>query len=161
MSMRGKGRQGGMTIIEMMAVVAVIGILTALLMPSVRSYAARAKVSEALVLFTNCRTLVQEIYTSASDLPGADNWGCEATNPSRFVSNISTNDDGQVKITLGNQVQDLRLAQHYITFQPLNTSGQKMTDLDLGSPVRRWRCGAEIDGTDVKAELLPSSCRGL
>ena len=36
-----------------------------------------------------------------------------------------------------------------------------LTEDDLGTPVRRWRCGSPGDGTDVKHEFLPSSCRGV
>lgn len=153
-------RQSGFTLIEVMIVVAVLGIIAAIAMPAFQGYQLRAKVSEGLLLFTNCRNQIQEVYLSGSDLPGADNWGCEATNPSRFVSSISTSNEGVVTITFGNQVNDLRLSQHYITFAPLNGAGGVMADANLGTPVRRWRCGSTADGTDVKADWLPSTCRG-
>lgn len=150
----------GFTLIEIMIVVAIIGILVSVLMPQVRGYTARAKVSEAVLAFGNCRNIIHEVYLSGSSTPGADNWGCEVEKPSRYVERIRTDDAGVIRITLGNEVGDLRLAIHDITLAPLNGSGMVMREEDLGSPVRRWRCGSTIDGTDVKPDYLPASCRG-
>ena len=143
-----------------MSVVAVIGILASVLLPQVRSYQARAKVSEAILAFSNCRNMIHEVYLSGANIPGADNWGCEVEKPSRYVERIRTDDAGVIRITLGNQIGDLRLAIHDITMAPLNGAGMIMREDDLGTPVRRWRCGSTIDGTDVKPDYLPSSCRG-
>jgi type IV pilus assembly protein PilA len=155
-----RNRQAGLTIVELLTVVMVIGVLTALIMPQVRSYQLRAKVSEAILSISNCRNIIHEVYLSGSDIPGADNWGCEVERPSRFVERIRTTDEGVVRLTLGNEIGDLRLAIHDITLAPLNGSGMVMREEDLGTPPRRWRCGAPGDGTDVKAEFLPGSCRG-
>lgn len=155
-----RSRQSGLTIIEIIVVVMVIGVLAAILMPQVRTYQARTKVSEAILALTNCRNVIHEVYLSGSDIPGADNWGCEVERPSKFVERIRTDDAGVIRLTLGNEIGDLRLAIHDITMAPLNGSGMIMREEDLGTPVRRWRCGAASDGTDVKAEFLPGTCRG-
>jgi len=157
----GRNSQAGFTLIEVMIVVAVIGILAAVAMPTFRDYSARAKVTEALVQLTNCRNIIQEVYMSGGALPGVDGWGCEADNPSKFVERISTTNEGIVKVTLGGQVGDLRLAFHDITMAPMNSSNQVMGDLDVGSAVRRWRCGSTTDGTDLNPNFLPASCRGI
>jgi type IV pilus assembly protein PilA len=158
--MRSETSQSGMTVVEVLIVVAIIGIIASVAMPLVNGYALRSKVSEGLLLFTDCRNQIQEVYLSGSDLPGADNWGCEASNPSRFVASISTSDEGIVKITFGNQVNDLRLSQHYLTLAPMTGAGTVMAEQNLGTPVRRWRCGSPTDGTDIKADWLPGNCRG-
>jgi len=152
--------QKGMTIVEVLMVVAIIAIIAAVVMPNVRSYSARAKVSEAVLSLSNCRTVIHEIYLSGAEIPAVDSWGCEAEQPSRFVERIRVTDDGLVRLTLSNLIGDGRLAIHDITLMPLNSAGNPMSDTDLGTPVRRWRCGAQTDGTDVKLDLLPSSCRG-
>ena len=153
--------QAGFTLIEVMIVVAIIGILASVAMPAFRDYSARAKVSEALIQLTNCRNTIQEVYLSGGALPGIGNWGCEAENPSKFVERITTDSNGIVFVTLGGQIGDLRLSQKDITMAPLNATNTVMTDLDLGTPVRRWRCGSAGDGTDLNPNFLPSSCRGL
>jgi type IV pilus assembly protein PilA len=156
-----RSAQSGMTIIEVMIVVAIIGIIASVAMPNYRSYAIRAKVSEAVLALSQCRTVMHEIYLSGSSIPGIDQWGCEVERPSRYIERITITADGIVKLTLGNQIADLRVALHDITFAPLNSSGQIMGEDDLGTPVRRWRCGSPADGTDVKAEYLPGTCRGV
>ena len=158
--MRRRGSQSGFTLIELMIVVAIIGILASVAMPGFRDYAARAKVTEALVQLTNCRNIIQEVYVSGSALPGIGAWGCEAENPSKFVERITTTDNGIVLVTLGGQVGDLRLSQKDISMAPMNSSNAVMSDADVGTPVRRWRCGSPADGTDLSANFLPSSCRG-
>jgi type IV pilus assembly protein PilA len=157
-----KRKQAGFTLIEVLLVVGIIGMLTCIMMPSVRGYQARAKVTEAMLLLTQCRNIITEIYTSGADrLPGLDNWGCESEKPSRYVERIRTTNEGIIKLTMGNEVGDLRLAIHDITLAPLNSSNRVMGEDDLGSPVKRWRCGFEGDGTDVPTNFLPSSCRGV
>jgi type IV pilus assembly protein PilA len=154
-------RQAGLTIIELIVVVAIIGIIAAVAMPNYRAYSLRAKVSEVLLAFSDCRNILSDIYLSASTLPAIENWGCEREKPGRYIERITVTAEGIVKLTIGNELTDLRVNLHDITFAPLNVSGQLMTEDDLGNPIRRWRCGAATDGTDVKAEYLPGSCRGV
>lgn len=149
-----------MTLIEVMIVVAIIAVIAAVAMPNARSYSSRAKVSEAMLSLSHCRTVIHEIYLSGSEIPAADSWGCEVEKPSQFVERIRVLDDGLVRLTLSNLIGDGRLAIHDITLMPLNGAGNPMSESDLGTPVRRWRCGASVDGTDVKLDLLPSTCRG-
>jgi type IV pilus assembly protein PilA len=153
-------RESGFTLIELMITVAIIGILASIAMPAFRDYAARAKVTEALVQLTNCRNIIQEVYISGGSLPGIGNWGCEAENPSKFVERITTTENGIALVTLGGQISDLRLSQKDVSLAPMNAAGAVMTDIDVGSPVRRWRCGSPTDGTDLNHNFLPSSCRG-
>jgi type IV pilus assembly protein PilA len=155
-----KPAQGGFTLPELLIVVAIIGVLAALLMPTIRGYTIRAKVSEAMLMINQCRNQVSEVYASGADIPVPDAWGCEADKPSRYVDSLNTKDDGIIVVTLGNEIGDLRLSLHKITLAPLNGAGNLMSDADLGTPIRRWRCGSATDGTDLKAEYLPSTCRG-
>lgn len=158
--------QSGFTLIEVMIVVAVIGILASVAMPSFRDYSARAKVTEALLALVTCRDIVSEIYLAGGPLPTAGNWGCEATNPSKFVERIDTDANGIVYVTLGGQIQDLRLSQKDVTMEPLNDSNAVMSDLDSGNAVRRWRCGnpglspGGLPLTDLNLNFLPGTCRG-
>jgi len=155
-----KRPHAGFTLPELLIVVAILGVLTSLLMPSIRGYQIRAKVTEAMLALNQCRNQIAENYASGSDLPLDNAYGCEAVRPSRFVQEVGTTSEGVIKVQLGNEIGDLRLSLAYITLAPLNGAGQPMTDLDLGTPIRRWRCGSPADGTDLKIDYLPTTCRG-
>jgi len=157
--MRRTSRQAGFTIIEVMLVTMIIGVLAALILPSIRVETARVKMSEALLAFGTCRNMVSELYNSGGDSPGAGNWGCESvvgTPVSVYVDSVTTEDDGLIKVSLRG-FNDLSIDFHDITLTPLDNTGTRAVD---GSIVRRWRCGSVADGTTVPPQYLPGTCRG-
>jgi len=155
--MRRYGTQGGFTIVEIMAVVAIIGVLAVIVLPSVKANTIRVKMSEALLNFSGCKAIITEVYLSGGDSPGGGNWGCEvAANASTYVDNITTTDEGVITVWL-HGFGDLRLNTHRLSLTPLDATGNVMTG---GGYVARWRCGSPADGTDVPAQFLPASCRG-
>ena len=160
----GRQRQGkarGFTLVELMGVIAILGVLFILVMPYIRGYTIRAKVTEGMQMIAQCRNQVYEVYASGNDLPGANNYGCEAVQPSRFVQEITTTDDGVIVLMLGNQIADLRLSLFKITLAPLNGSGQRRGIEPRSASLMRWRCGSALDGTDPElGPYLPSTCRG-
>ena len=140
-----------------MIVVMIIGVLAAIVLPSFRSNAVRAKISEAILALSTCKNAVSELYMSGGDPPGAGNWGCEASNVSTYVDTISTDDVGVITASLRG-VGDLRVDFHDLTLAPLDNTGN--LPAGGGAPVRQWRCGNPGDGTNVLANFLPASCRG-
>lgn len=149
--------QAGFTIVELMIVVMIIGTLAAIVLPSIRSYTVRAKMSEAMLALSPCKDAVSELYQSLGDPPGADQWGCEASNVSQYVAETHTTDFGIVRVVL-HGFNDGRLDSREITLAPLDSSGNLPTG--SGFIVRTWRCGSPVDGTDVPQQYLPSGCRG-
>ena len=88
-----RSMQQGFTLIELMIVVAIIGILAAVALPAYQDYTKRAKMSEVILAASACRTTVTEIVQTATSLPSAGNWGCENSSAaSRYVASISTSD---------------------------------------------------------------------
>src|SRR5258706_2556195 len=74
-----KAVQKGFTLIELMIVVAIIGILAAVALPAYQDYTARAKMSEAILAASACRTSVTETAQAASTVPAGGFWWCESS----------------------------------------------------------------------------------
>src|SRR5204862_2341920 len=151
----------GFTLIELMIVVAIIGILAAVALPAYQDYTVRAKMSEVILAMSACRTSITEVYQSGGSAPGAGNWGCEvsAGSGSKYVNAINT--DGNGKVTATVQSITTSVNGSVVTLMPLQsatttsvfTSGSSQT-------LYGWRCGNTTDGTNVPGKFLPGSCRG-
>ena len=96
--------QKGFTLIELMIVVAIIGILAAVALPAYQDYTVRAKVSEVILAASACRTSITEsIQSGTTPRPVNNAWGCESTSStSKYVSAIQTNMAGDIFVRSAN-----------------------------------------------------------
>ncbi len=150
-------RSSGFTLIELMIVVAVIAILASVVLPVVQNYSVRARVSEALMVMSACRTSVSEVFSAHTVTTGANGWGCgENSTTTRYVASLNTTVDGAIVVTLRNisTVVD----GSTIVMVPMKSPGQPATVADVGTALFGWNCGAAP--TSLGASYLPSSCRG-
>src|SRR5947209_17920225 len=96
--------QKGFTLIELMIVVAIIGILAAVALPAYQDYTIRAKMSEVILAMSSCRTSITEVYQSGpTTAPLSDGWGCEiltASQQTKYVAGVHTTIDGKVLATV-------------------------------------------------------------
>jgi type IV pilus assembly protein PilA len=147
----------GFTLIELMIVIAVIALLSAVVLPVVQNYSVRAKVSEAIMVMSACRTSVSEVFAAQTTTGGANDWGCgENHTNTRYVSSLNTTVDGAIVVTLRNLGADVDGAT--IAMVPLKAPNQPATVADIGTTLFGWSCGA--GPTTLGAVYLPSSCRG-
>ena len=149
--------QKGFTLIELMIVVAIIGILAAVALPAYQDYTIRARVSEVILAASSCRTAVSESVQS-SQSAALDLSGTCAFTPTKFVMSGNVTAAGIITVA-GSQVTlggDTTAALRDVQLSPFVNG----TALLVGSPgvtITEWRCGPGAQPMPKK--YLPGSCK--
>jgi type IV pilus assembly protein PilA len=156
--------QKGFTLIELMIVVAIIGILAAVALPAYQDYTVRAKISEVILAMSACRTSITEVYQTGGTPPAANSWGCESGVASKYVAGLVTDQHGKVTATVTGINTDVNGT--VVTLVPLANAttaaitATPPTASNMGAGLFGWRCGLASDGTTLNSKYLPGSCRG-
>jgi len=135
--------QKGFTLIELMIVVAIIGILAAVAVPAYQDYVARSQVAEGMATAGAVKTGLSEYYATRGEFPPADQF--EETNGGRYTEGVTHDANGEMTVTLRNAAPVNNSVRGFqFTVTPTVTSGA-ITD---------WVCA-----TTGEAKYLPSGCQ--
>ncbi len=150
--------QKGFTLIELMIVIAIIGILAAIALPAYQDYTVRAQVSEGMIVGSSLKGGVAEMFAD-SGMTGVAKYSAEIT---ADQANIITDKitavavggaDGKITLTMGGITA--LASNNTLVFEP-KINGAVLANGLAGTI--QWTCDSSA-GTTIEKKFLPATCR--
>jgi len=152
--------QKGFTLIELMIVIAIIGILAAIAIPAYQNYTIRSQVTEGLTLADGWKTAIAEYYANTGNWPLQGNLTGTCASVGKYESGVTVVAGGVVQITYGGQA-NLKVSGQVLSITPYTNANNDVL----------WQCGlaaspssatiatgAGTPTNTVSAQYLPTSC---
>ncbi|HHX2533870.1 TPA: pilin [Neisseria subflava] len=150
-----KAIQKGFTLIELMIVIAIIGILAVIALPAYQDYTARAQVSEAFALAEGQKAAVVEYYADKGAYPSTNEAAGVAKASKitgKYVKSVSIGTDGVITATMNSSNVNAAITGKTLTLTPSASVDATTSANNPGSFT--WVCGGTID-----TKYRPASCR--
>ena len=154
-------KKNGFTLIEIMVVIAIIGILAALAVPKYQDYIAKTRVAEGLSLAAGAKLAVTEVYSGkgATDMQLATEQTFKSTT-TNSVKEVKIEKTGAITVIYQSSVAPE--GANTLTIVPVNNASEAIEVLDLSSSKTQpwagiWSC--KSPATTLPAKLLPADCK--
>jgi type IV pilus assembly protein PilA len=161
-----KTMQQGFTLIELMIVVAIIGILAAIAIPAYQNYTIRAQVTEGLSLADGWKTSIAEFYAQNGTFPVGANTTGDATHivaagatTGKYVSGVTVIAGGVVQITYG-LLANANIAAKVLDISPWLSANNDVVWVCGKGAVPGGAVGGTADASSVAVQYLPAACHG-
>jgi type IV pilus assembly protein PilA len=159
-----KKLQQGFTLIELMIVVAIIGILAAIAIPAYQNYTIRAQVTEGLTLADGWKTAIAEYYANTGAWPTLANLTGTSNSIGKYESTVTVLAGGEIQITYGGTAVNKNISGSLLYLIPWTDANHDVL----------WQCGsaaqpgsastvatgatATATSTTVSPQYLPTAC---
>jgi type IV pilus assembly protein PilA len=154
-----KHTQTGFTLIELMIVIAIVGILSAVAIPAYQNYTIRGQVSEGLTLAGGWKAAVLEYYANNGAWPSQTDLSGTTQSVGKYASNITVN-SGVIQITYGGNQVNQSINGAVLTLVPYtNDNDDVLWQCGLAAPpAGTIAVGALAGGTTLTPPQLPTAC---
>ena len=157
-----KSVQKGFTLIELMIVVAIIGILAAIAIPAYQDYTVRSQVTEGLNLASDLKAAVAETFAQTGSWPANNSaLGIDQTKSGKYVTDVSVN-GGSIVINYGGPQGNTNIVGKKLVLEPRTSpNGDVIWNCGFKAAVGSALAtqGAAGSTSNIQPKYLPNACR--